>query len=812
MSQFLDALFIDFSGAPITGRVPPRVTLHGDVPPEVITEAAHAYDAFRKQRGVSIIDTHIAEDFLSGGGFMAVHSHGDIDDIEIWAPNVVPKTLLPHGFAVRTNWARPQIYKRVRETPIRWALDKHAVPQATSVIQAESEVFTAVSGKRMNHPLVQLSSSIWDYKRSKGAPTSADAYPFSLAVDDDDDNYEKKPVHYARNGEIRDGANNVLFTMAATSAILSPTPEDPSYLYSGSSSDGRFVTLAHLRQALVAPTPAIYFMKLRSEKLKRKAPAEYERVAYSESGTLVLPFPVDVGTPVTIPALGEEITEKVWYFIMDLAGWGVGVDWGGGLSASVGWRTYEDPAVREGAYDTDYARRELLSQVAPNRVTSIDVLLLPNHNGADTVKVEHFLDYRTTMFWRGGFKRRKTDASYGDFPPGYYGVRMIDVDRRDLKFGVVGAPRCSLNLGWTTFFIFTGGVAGTFDGVRHTDIEYRTAGSNVDHYARQRTWVTPESAGAMQGDTAAEQQAWCAANDVRESTVMPIYAQFWGDPIATKVLMNKRPVNLIDYELTSRHIIDYDHKGRFYAAVEVTVKCEGAKWIEGGAYEGDMTVKLPHPTYTVTIKFISNWNGVTASQTLATATAERPMFEAVTYYKWNPYYYGTPYEIIYPVPVRMPPYISPGIEAMQQLRTLAKHQGFNDALAIEDVRPDITGAEAIASRSVAGIEFSQITPRIKPHTKYVTGQLYARTFKLSDFNDALWLLRATKCDATAGNSTLEGLPTWYYMPALGVTIATEKFHVELRDGVLTTWSSNIPKTGGGALPAVVDRDIRIHRV
>jgi len=134
----------------------------------------------------------------------------------------------------------------------------------------------------------------------------------------------------------------------------------------------------------------------------------------------------------------------------------------------------------------------------------------------------------------------------------------------------------------------------------------------------------------------------------------------------------------------------------------------------------------------------------------------------------------------------------------------------NTHLVCADVRADITGPAATKVQSTAGIEFSSIEGgAIRPHMRYVTGQLYARTFKLSDFPDALWLLHSTKCDATLNDAGAGA--TYYYMPALKTTIDTEDFHVEVRDGVHETWSDEfMPGTSQPADP--VDRNIKLYRV
>ena len=212
----------------------------------------------------------------------------------------------------------------------------------------------------------------------------------------------------------------------------------------------------------------------------------------------------------------------------------------------------------------------------------------------------------------------------------------------------------------------------------------------------------------------------------------------------------------------------------------------------------------------VTVSLETNWKGAAAETVLTTASTTRTGFEFQELVKQNPYFFLMPLETDkQDMVVRLPPSSGLPIEAMTQIKTIATHQGTNPHLVCADVRPDITGDAATKAQSTAGIEFSTVEDgRITPHTKYVTGQLYARTFKLSDFPDALWLLHSTKCDAKEDDGVTG--PDYFYMPALKTTIDTQDFHVEVRDGVHETWSDEF--TPGAGQPAAAARDIKLYRV
>ena len=107
-----------------------------------------------------------------------------------------------------------------------------------------------------------------------------------------------------------------------------------------------------------------------------------------------------------------------------------------------------------------------------------------------------------------------------------------------------------------------------------------------------------------------------------------------------------------------------------------------------------------------------------------------------------------------------------------------------------------------------------------PHTRYVTGQLYARTFKLSDIDESLWMLKQLKVDAVEDDfQPIDGpvKPTWFYHPAIKAALEVNR-HIEVRDGVIVQWSDNIPTEISGyppaseAHPAPTSRIIKLYRV
>jgi hypothetical protein len=292
---------------------------------------------------------------------------------------------------------------------------------------------------------------------------------------------------------------------------------------------------------------------------------------------------------------------------------------------------------------------------------------------------------------------------------------------------------------------------------------------------------------------------------------------------------NIRPSNTVSYDLKSRYVIDFDQKGRFYAAIRCEVTATGAAWKEDIAVYKGFMIKDTDPAYTVKIWFECNWGGEpfgppapgVSELLLAEETITRPMFEAITVSQFSPWYWPFPAYIDRDCKVRTPPEPVPDENFVMMFANLASHQGVNTNLCCADVRPDIIGTDIEKSYSKDGVEYSyEDNGIVTPHTRYVTGQLYARTFKLSDISESLWMLKQLKVDAVEDNfQPIDGptRPPWFYHPAIKAALDVQR-HIEVRDGVIVQWSDNIPGETSGypptpaAPPAATARSINLYRV
>lgn len=856
MSQFLDSLFISFSGEPITGRVPPRVVLHGEVSPEVIAEAAHSYDTFRKQRGVSIIDTHIAEDFLAGGGFMAVHSHGDIDEIEIWGDAPQSELKLPHALVVVASWrAKPTIYKRVEQagSQRKWVIDKTPVPQAVKPIRAYNSVEFAASGSPYYiMPAAKNSVTLWGVDR-RAAPNIGQLTQDRLAVPINMRIGSAVPAphakaHYSYDGKVFDGAAT-LYTMTPPSNILLSGLDGLNYLPSGTTTNGKELALNMYRSAAITET--IKFLRTAGERIKRTAESTYERVERFDTDVVLPPLRNDIKE--TAGEVGPLV--GIWTFSngrwnefrysLDQAGYysytatgshNYGEVWHlGPLLQPVSltqhyfaqWGVVFHAVVASEELYSKLAFTKGFGQIIGDETDHGVVAALTERDVVQYARLFSRFSYPMEGVIRGGEISTYTYSSYyfGDTYPLPYWMNLSKAGRKDLSsFASIADGIVRLELGWTDVKVMdlkgVGSMTGSYDitnknGLTNIDqafIDEATTSDYVDHdvvppsYPDDAPWPRIFVVGVAQHSTWAAGHpsisAEIATNKANNDGLVP------GSPTETFCH------NACSYDYITDYIIDYDHRARFCAMLRVRVQADGHHYTDQGApVRGIPTNKVRDPMYTVTISFVSRWmNSETAS--IVSASVElvkeqgvtRQAFEMYRFEYTNPYAY--PFgeaDGVNKMKVKLPPRIALPLELTTQFANLSRHQGVNPNFAGENYDPT-----AVPHRSSKGIEFSVLAGnRGRLYHKYPPGMLYARTFKLSDFSDALWLLRALKIDATE-NDLPGSSETYFYFPVIGGNLASTR-HVELRDGVLTTWSDNLPATEG-EIPAVWARNIELYRV
>lgn len=858
MSQLLDSLFIAFNGEPITGRVPPRVVLHGDVPPSVIAEAAYAYDAFRKQRSVSIIDTHVTEDFLSGGGFMAVHSHGDVDDIEIWGSAPSADLKLPHALVVVASWrTKPTIYKRVElpGAPRYWKTDPTLVPQAAKEILAYNavELITA-QGAFFIAPAVKNSVALWGVDR-RDAPnygtTTQDRAPVPINLRVGTAlNSRRSKVHYSFDGLVKNG-DATLYTMTPPAHILANQNDGLNYLPSDSTTSASELALNMYRTAYVAETTGAF--RAAGERVKRTADTTYEQVERFDTLMYLPPARNDIKTTPKDagPFNGIWTYSGNWnqfHYSLETGGYYTHTNYS---ATSYGEQWHLGPLLQPYTNVTTYNARwgvkhfkvgklvELygdvaftkgFGQIVGDETDHGQVAALASYGAVEYAKLYSRFSYPMDGIIRGGGISTYTYTNwyFGDSYPWPYYINLAKNGRMDSSsFSTIADGVARLSLGWLDVKVMDLKALGSMSG--SYDVENKQGLTNIDpaHVAAATTteFVAHDVVPPSYPDETpyprvfkvgyAQYAAWVGGHPSISAEMATQRANHDGTISGTP----KKDIcrNKVSYDYATDYIIDYDHRARFCALIRVRVEAVDHHYVDSGLTGyGQVINKVSDPTYTVTISFVSKWMNsetgsvVSAAVELVKETGvTRKGFELYTFEYTNPYVYpSAEADGTRRMKIKMPPRLALPLELTSQFANLSRHQGVNPHIASEHYRP-----AHVVHKSRKGVEFNALVGNTgRPYHKYPPGMLYARTFKLSDFSDALWLLRALKIDARE-NDTQDSEVSWpyFYFPVIGGSLASTR-HVELRDGVLVNWSDAIPTDGGGSAPSPTSREIKLYRV
>lgn len=848
-----DPIFIKFNGAPVAGRVPVNLFVQGEgLTTTQQGEVSHLYAQFRSAVGLSIADFHAERHTLADGSTVLFESMQDRDSIYVVTSGEDEEGKLPHGFAVTTNWQSPLIYKRRLEWDDgenQWAVAEDFVPQVEHENYTyDNQVFKAYPEsdpvEYFNLPMVyrRSQSILWDYGIRGGLDASSiKAMPFWITDGTTEVNFQSP--HYAMDNTVVDDAGTVLYTVPLADQILlpsAPEPDEPKFLGSSTDAQGNQLAMNHWRFAVISPTFNIWQFRLCNELINRTS-----ETGYAPSGRyvqdIITPWPKQTATTtyVSDSSTGEEIDDRLTAFSDGVALEGYGWFDPPGVNAAyaTGWGSTPldiSTVPRRGSFEN--SMRQIIVQ-ANAAYTKEKVLAVGAENAGSYIDILSELNYPADVFWRGATKATgyyRSDVYGSMYSASGYGVNSITIFRKDTKYHVDGAPKVTARLGWKDLVLLGGTTTGRMDGKVYSDTE----GVHGSFYQSDETFITAEPYSPIPGTPNyvpySDLYAWLTARNVRNTTYQTLMDKYWttayGGPnptTTTTTVFNERPVNTVEYSLFSRYVIDYDHKGRYYAAIRCEVVCSGAAWSEDATvYEGYMKEDSA-PTYTVKIWFECNWNnqsppaGTVSELLLVEETITRPGFEIIGIEKFSPWYWPSLVFMDRSCVVRVPPEPRPDENFMMQLKTLASHQGYNDNLACADVRTDFPEEDAERVQSVEGIEYSYLKDgRVVPHERYVTGQLYARTFKLSDFYEAFWMLHQLKVSAIEDDfQPIDGpeREMWHYHPLIKAALAVTR-HIEVRDGGIINWSDDIDGEMTGYPPAPApkpaynDREIRIHRV
>lgn len=839
--------WIGFNGEPVTGRTPTQTRIMNDVPMNALQAAgvAHAYKLFTDAVLVTPSKFLTRERTLLDGTRVRMVSNQGIDVVLVWPVGGEKNFELPHGFVVVTPYSDPRIYMRDNITGV-WSFLGIFVPQAAEPIISTNQVYVDIADLDPDiMPLVVGSdNSQWDWAAHASIN---DSVAVNLLIEEPGKAAEREyhPAHFVKNGRVLAHPDTLLYEMTDVRPPWDLEGDvSPFFLPAVTDSKGTRLALQAYREKQFFSTP---FVDIQHQHVILKRTGDVTYAQFSHLGTSFrVPAwtarietvsrstnDLDDATPdiskiklvkvfAPSPLLGPQ---QAGTFIVDLGGFGyywkpLDTRYYFGVIGYTETALVHPAIVMSGEAFT----RESVFIPGPEADPGC-IAALPDSDTVRSAFITNQIVYPTEEYMRGGFAYASTG-----WAPGYFefGTRDLFIDRRDSRYKRTGTPKLVMTVPGSSwlwpFHLFEGSVHGELTGSYKTDKEYRTRDTSLELYRGYNLLPGGQPSFTSKPNPGPPDQPFGTIGTFHLDYEAEILAQ---DRKAQFTVMLDTPIGLTttreirehpsmsgEYNFTSRFIIDLDTRAKFLAAIVVDVKCEGAQWDQNmdNSFPGALKITA-NPTYTVEIRFESNWNGVTASRVLATASCTRPAFEFSTIRRENPYIFPVfdPSKDIF---IFMPPDISPPIDLYRQMKNLLNGQGSNSCLAVQDFLPD---APALA-KSDRGIEFSQVKNSVEyPHHKYATGQLYVRQFKLSDFTDALWLLHSTACDAPENNfygppDGSDPRPPWFYMPELGATISSEKFCIEMRDGGLVEWSGDIPAKTGSSVPASTDRDIKLYRV
>lgn len=841
---------ITFDGTPVTGRVPPKLRVEGgrELTQQQAGAVMHAYKLFRDAARLSVTDFQVQNRTLLDGTRVRMESLQDQDTVYVWPADDGGEIKMPHGFAVVTNWRKPKIYKRSALGAWKFAPD--SVPQLarTDVDTFDNQAFRKPVGRAwLNLPMVlrKTAKALWDYARRTSLTSSVTFITAFRTKNSTTGDFTPFPAHYAAEDKILDVAGATLYTVPATAAILIVDPELPYYFPAQTDAESNQLAMSHWRRAVISPTFNIWKFRLCNERIHRTDDAAYAALERNVQD-ITTPWPKQTvgATSIIDSALGEDPDDLLYAVRMALQTVdGVDPVGGGGwlpdIAQTGSWVTgwYDalldiSGVTRRSSYVD--AMREITTQAA-GAATLSKVAAVGLHTTVGYIDIKNETNYPADILWRGGeagIGYWTSDIFGSSFSDDGYGTSNAVIKRKDTKYNVDGAPKVTAVLGWKDLLLLEGTTTGRMSGRVYENVETiygKFTNYSYRNFITRETYQVTNPAGAGYVSSSLL-GTWLTAHNIRYTYYEPLRLAHGtgasGPNSTTKntTVENLRPTNTVAYSLKSRYVIDYDHKGRFYAAIRCEVECSGAEWEENTAvYEGFMQVKTD-PSYTVRIYFESEWNGVFAQQLLVEEPITRPGFEIITIEKFSPWYWPFPAYIDRSCKARVPPEPVPDELFMNQLKTFSSNQGANPNLCCADVRPDITGGDVALTQSQDGIEYSYLRgEQVVPHKKYVTGQLYARTFKLSDadISDSMWMLYQLKCSAVEGNfqppDPAPIKPSWFYHPAIKAALEVTR-HIEVRDGIIVQWSDNLPGETTGypptpaAPPVATARDIKLYRV
>lgn len=829
MSNLINQNWIGLDGKPVTGRVPPTIRMvAGVMTPALMAEVAHRYQLFCLNKQTAVGDFFVSDRTLPDGSRVRIVSNMGVDVVMVWSKYGPRVAELHHGLAVYADWMAAPLHRHKADGAIKfagraWQISGPDVTYGHCTITPDGKGPDA----RIFYPMVNGGTKemwgLWKHKGNEGGKDGT--IPLLLKYESGKGRYAfmKGRKLFAANGD-------VLYDMPDIPPRNPGEISTPQTLHPCATGDGKYLAFGQVRKLVVSAIFNRWNLLYGHMVLERKGGAYVPMANGMHTDNLTVPIGLATAFASSGDAgIDEEVIAELKLTTLVTTDGAFGTSVGGAPGGiTIPWATcgrrWDDleaiRIIRLGGY-------EKRADSNGGGVVMSDFMAAPSSSAMGFCSIVNKLNFPVKSRWQGGSVTKEIDASTYD---GYGLVRKTKV-KRNTEWEV-DAPSISVELeidGFDTVKLLEGATYGKMTGHKHSTTELRVNSytdygyyltDNGAHLRPFPPWPERGFDGPTLGlktvmaliphfDDPGEKCAWVMANAV------DFYAIVDACPPGETVEYDKASPRIIGrYDYTSRHIIDFDSSIGLMVAIRIRVKCMGATWKQKeDSYEGHM-VPDQDPTYEVELALewrVAGADGVKrgGAKILHKSTFVRPVLEFQAIEMPNVLRWPAPESEFTRLIMSMPPQLSPEPEAYFQLDNLANHQY---------VSPHFAGCEVVQAgekTTEAGYEPSLLKDGvIVPHKRKPIGTLYARTIRLADFDDALWMLRKLKVDAPEiGTGGLDGPPAvpYFYCPNVLKAI-NEKFRLELTEDGEVNWTDLVPAKPGAAKPKAIDRDIKTFYV
>lgn len=826
MSSLINQHWIGFDGAPVTGRAPPRLRMMaGVMTPPLMAEVAHRYQIFCLNKQAAVGDYFVSDRVLSDGSRVRLVSNAGMDFVMVWSIYDSPELELHHGLAVTAEWMEAPLHRRKSpDGTIKFAGKALQVKPGVSMT-GHRTISTQVNGVDVSTyvPIVNNGKDgLWALWRHAGYEEAGGGkMPLLTRFSSGKGKYL-----FARMSQITNTEGDVVYEAAPVPPRYPGEPGSPYILPPCVTGDGKILAFRQRRKTVVSPTLDIWNILYGHRLLRLKDDGTFEQMGQVVTSNMTVPLrdPSEV-IPGGDAGIDEPLSADLrTQYLVNVPGGGYGWAFAHYAPPYIPW-TVSGQRWEELTETREYVRGGFATRDdAKGDEIAIDAFMpSPSHSSMNLCKITNGLSYPVKSIWQGGKKVIELDWPNPNYPG--YGIARKSKTKRTTEWMIDATPKLKLWIsGHGEVLLLEATVFGEMRGHFHETITERVnalmdtvyhigdnggfwnqfSGGNVGY--KSTLGMLPNANEMDWRDV----QAWIIANAI------DFYAIAAACPPGDTVEPDEEAANAIGrYEYTSRYIIDFDSRIGLLVAIRVIVNCGDAKWKQKpGSYRGHLVQDGGDPLYTVTLAL--DWEVMSAegvktagSKELHKSSFTKPCNEFTSTLMPNVLLWPEPEDEFRQLWMPMPPKLSPPPESYSQLDNLALHQ---------HVVPHFAGADVIRSgerAAKAGYEPSKLKGGlIIPHKRKPTGTLYARTIKLVDFEDALWLIRKLKIDSHDLSRSIYDTPppeAFFYAPDVGKAIEKE-FRLELTEDGEHQWSDLVPVKLGVSKPKDVDRKIDVHYI